>query len=110
MAAAVCCAFDDTKVDSDIVLHGDLSDIVEVAIFDADRLACVMRIEFFLQAGIKPGAFGSFYPERIARNQRLTKGNQLAAISRGPTNPVNNFGEAGVALQPDWRNLRQSGY
>ena len=69
-----------------------------------------MRVEFFLQAGIKPGAFGAFDPERITRKQAFAKGDQLAAVGRSPADPVDNLGEGGVALQPDWRDLRQSDY
>ena len=110
MPAAICSSFDNAEIDCNLLLCGHIAHRIEIAVLDADCLAGVMRVEFFLQAGVKPGAFGAFYPERIAGNQCFAKGNQLAAVSRRLPNPDDNFGEAGVALQPDWRNLRQSDY
>ena len=52
----------------------------------------------------------AFNPEWIAGHQGLAEGDEFAALGSGPINLLDDLRERRVALQPDWRNLRQSDY
>ena len=108
MTAAIGGAFDRAQVHRDTVFGSGFTDDIEIAIFNADRLTDIVGVQFFLQGRFKLRTFGAFYPEWIARNQRLAERDQSTAFAGCPANPFDNFGEARVALQPDWRDLRQS--
>jgi len=110
VAAAVGSPFDDAEVDSDLAFGGRLANAVEVATFNGDSLADIVCVEVFLQAGFEFRTIGAFDPEWIAGQQGLAEDDKIAVNGSGLVNPIDDLCDCRVALQPDWRNLRQSDF
>lgn len=110
MPAAIRGAFYYTKINGDLPVSCFLAYCVKIALFNRHGLADVVRIEFFLQFGFEFCTVSAFNPKWIARQQSFAEGNQIAAFCSGLVHPVDDFRECRLALQPDWRDLRQSDY
>lgn len=107
MAAPIGGAFNGAQVDGYVPAGGRFADRAQVTAFNDDGFVCVVRVKFFLQRGLEPGAIGTFDPERISGHKRLTECDNVAALRGRLFDPVDDFRDARIALQPGWRNLRQ---
>ena len=82
-------------------------DPAEVAGLDANRLFQVMSVEFFLHVGFETRSIGAFDPERVAWHEGLADDNQLATFGGTFGNPVDDFCQRRIALEPDRCDLAQ---
>jgi hypothetical protein len=80
----------------------------EVAALDAHRLLGIVGVQALLQRRFEAGPIGQLDPERVARQQRLAEGDQLAAVAAGLRHPADHLGQGGCAVQPDRRDLGQA--
>jgi hypothetical protein len=110
VAAAVGGTLNNAEVDGDLARGSCFADVSKVTIFYRNGLTDVVRIQFLLQLGFEFRAASAFNPEWVAGQQSFTEGDQIAAFGGGSINPFNYFRGGRVALQPDWRDLRQSDF
>ena len=80
---------------------------VEVAAFYRYTLVDVVCVEFFLKCGVEYCAVGAFDPERVARHEGFAECNQVTAFGATLGNPVDDFCQSRIALEPDRSDLAQ---
>ena len=110
VATTICGTLNNAQINGYCFVCCYFADSVEITIFDRDGLADIVRVERFLQAGFELRPFSALNPKWIAGQQGFAEGDQIAATRSGLMHPVDDFRECRVALQPDWRDLRQSDY
>lgn len=71
---------------------------LQVAVLDSDGLLDIVCVEFLLERGFELRAVGALYPERIARDQRLTEYGEIGTRFCGFAYPFADLGKRRVAL------------
>ena len=108
VAAAVGGPLDDSEIDRNAAFGGCFANAVEVAVLNRDGLTDIVCVQGLLQTGLEFRTVSAFNPKWIAGHQRFAEGDEFATLSSRPINLFDDLRERCVALQPDWRNLRQS--
>ena len=107
MAAASGGPFHDAEVDGEVAVTGCVTYGIEVSILDADALADIVCEQFLLQGRFELRAVGSLDPERVAGNQCFAEGDEVRIVLGGFADPVDDFGQGRITLEPDRCDLAQ---
>src|ERR1035441_321848 len=108
MPAAIGGALNASQIDGDAMRGRGRPEFVEVSGLRLNSLSRVLGENRLLQGGVETCSVGTFEPEWIARNQRLTEGHQLTALLCRLLHVRLHFRKRGGAIQPDRCDLRET--